>query len=122
MEKDVDKLLRLLDGDSNGVQLGQIIYDKNIDRSVIQKAKNMGYVRFFIEDRRECTDAFHDQFFCRITPEGSQTLNRYGGFENILKYDRKSRVIAKAALIVAIISAALSFCALAVTVLITYFK
>jgi hypothetical protein len=119
MEKDIDKLLRLLDENPYGIQLGQILYNKKIDRSVIRKAKNMGYVRLFNDDtNKECTDIIGDLNFCRITPEGSQTLNRYGGFENILKYDRKSRIIAKAALTVATISAALSFCALIITILI----
>lgn len=44
MEKEIDKLLRLLDENPYGIQLGQILYDKEIDSSIIRKAKNIGYV------------------------------------------------------------------------------
>lgn len=72
MEKEIDKLLRLLDENPYGIQLGQILYDKEIDSSIIRKAKNIGYVWLFNDDtNKECTDIIGDLNFCRITSEGS---------------------------------------------------
>lgn len=102
--KDIDSLLRILDKDTYGLQCQQLINDHKITKKTIVKAKNMGYVQFYNESTHSTVDFISDTYYCRITEEGSRTLNRYGGFENILKYDRASRRVSYAALTIAIIS------------------
>jgi len=114
-EKEIDRLLRILDEDSNGFKTNQILDDYNIDKNIIRKAKNMGYIRFYNEDKSEYTEIIDNKYFCRITPDGSQALNRYGGFENILKYDRASRIMAISAIVISLSS-------LIVTIIIAFLK
>lgn len=63
MEKEIDRLLKILDNDSYGCKLGSLLNEKKINQSVIQKAKNMGYVRFYNEEQRQYMDFIHDQYF-----------------------------------------------------------
>ncbi|MBF0575547.1 hypothetical protein [Dysgonomonas sp. GY617] len=107
--KKVDRLLRILDKERTGLKINKIRYDHKFDNDIIIKAKNLGYISFYNEDKNEYTESICDQNFCRITTEGSRTLNRYGGFENMLKYDRTGRRIAKSTLIVTIISFVFAF-------------
>ncbi|MDR1883721.1 MAG: hypothetical protein LBR26_13195 [Prevotella sp.] len=111
-KKEIDRLLRLLDEDSYGIRTGQIIHDKKIDRSIIHKAKNMGYVRFYNEQLKEYTDVFNDSCFCRITGVGSQTINRYGGLEKIIEYDWWNRTLAIVAIAIAFCSLVAAVCSL----------
>lgn len=110
MEKEIDRLLRLLKGDTHGRLLMQIVYDYKIDRSVIKEAKCSGYIDLYNEEKREYTDVLDDRYFCRITNQGSQLLNQEGGLKQYIDHHRMSWIIS-------IIVAIITFCSLVISLL-----
>jgi hypothetical protein len=104
MEKEIDKLLRLLDRDAHGIVLKQIIDDKKINISIIKNAKNMGYVKYYNEEMKDYTDIFHRNNYCRITDQGSQLLNKEGGLEKYIKRNKISLIISIMAITIAFFS------------------
>ncbi|GAB6120971.1 hypothetical protein [Dysgonomonas termitidis] len=110
MNKEIDKLLRLLDEDPDGILLSQIIYDKKFGIPIIKKAKSLGYIKYYNEEIQKDTDILHDKNFCKITDQGSQLLNQEGGLEKYIKRN-------KASFIISIIAVAIAFCSLVLTLL-----
>lgn len=111
MEKEIDKLLRILSKEPDGSRLlKQIIDDDKIARSVIQEAQGMRYVKYFDEGMQKDTDLFFKNNLCKITDKGSRMLKQDRGLEKYIKRNRVSFIIS-------IIVVAIAFCSLIVAIL-----
>ncbi len=93
MEKEIDRLLKELDGDDLGRTSNELQVKFRLD--AIKKAKSMGYIQYFDNEKRMYRNLYHESYYCQITPEGSKLLNVDGGLEKVIDEREKEKRVNK---------------------------